>query len=346
MTGFHKPASTALDPLLQRFMHIDFKSMRPKGFNTVIGADIRQCCDRVDRGRGWRRIESCPNCGSKESRTLLTRFGRGLKQCSNCTLGYMEHFPVSTADLIGETDYAYLQEKAYLRNAEYRKERFGKERLELIEQFLPVDPRNATLLDVGCGTGWFLESAIERGYTVEGVEFARELARITSERIDVPITSMPLDEFKGSDRFDVITMFDVLEHVENPQEVLGSIHRLLKPGGVGMIFVPNLESLGNYVLGANSNLIMPAEHLFQFTRKSLSMMLSKASLEILKFSTNGMDIADIAAYMRDEAEKPEVFEFLVDNVDILQAIVDSSGFANHMRFIVRKDQSPPRLAGS
>ena len=70
-----------------------------------------------------------------------------------------------------------------------------------------------------------------------------------------------------------------------------------------------------------------------------STLQQEASLEIVEFSTKGMDIADTAAYYRDNLGQENASRFLVENIDVLQALVDESGYANHMRFVVRKSGS-------
>ena len=87
---------------------------------------------------------------------------------------------------------------------------------------------------------------------------------------------------------------------------------------------------------AESSLVMPAEHLFYFTKKSFHLLLEKIGFQELYFATKGMDIPDIFSFYSDKTEQKEVATFLHEHCDILQAIIDESGYANHMRFIVQR----------
>jgi 2-polyprenyl-3-methyl-5-hydroxy-6-metoxy-1,4-benzoquinol methylase len=140
-------------------------------------------------------------------------------------------------------------------------------------------------------------------------------------------------------KFDVITLFDVLEHVPDPQSVLRAVKDHLHPGGIALLFCPNLDSVGLSILRERSSLVMPAEHLFYFTPKSLRRLIEQTPLEVAEFMTKGMDIPDIMSHFRDEKQSPEVAAFLAEQCRTLQAVIDSAGCANHMRFVVRKPHS-------
>jgi hypothetical protein len=101
-----------------------------------------------------------------------------------------------------------------------------------------------------------------------------------------------------------------------------------------LIFTPNLESLGMSVRGPKSSLVRPAEQLFYFTKASFRQAAQAAGLEVVLAEARGTEIADIYSLYRD-AGKPDTAEFLKENGDALQAIVDMAGWANHMRFVVR-----------
>jgi len=100
------------------------------------------------------------------------------------------------------------------------------------------------LLDVGCATGVFLDGMRRRGWQVQGVEPSTYAVRYARERFG-------LDVFEGlleaaalpTASFDAITMWDVLEHVHEPRPVLSELARLLRPGGILVLSLPNPDSL-------------------------------------------------------------------------------------------------------
>lgn len=134
---------------------------------------------------------------------------------------------------------------------------------------------NTKLLDIGCGDGKFLALAREKGFDVYGVDLdarAVELAKtlrglqnVAAGEWDVAINS------KGWKDFDSVTLFDVLEHLDSPVEMVKSIYSLLRPGGKICISVPRLDRLPR-VFDAEADI--PPHHLTLWTEKALTLLLS------------------------------------------------------------------------
>ena len=321
---------------IKEYLPINLQELRFPGFDKKREQEIRRCIEKVRKGKGTRKIVRCPFCESLEREVIFSRFEMNILQCQACTLGYSEEFPVDTNDVYSDQDYLPIAISDYQDNAEYRKRRFGLERLSIIAQHLGREQRGARLLDVGCGTGWFLECARDAAFDVAGHELGRELAGFTSDRLGIEVWNQPLVEMAVDLPYDVITMFDVLEHVPNPKETLTHIYRLLKPGGIALFFVPNLDSLGFKILKGNSSLCMPVEHLFYFTETALRPVLEHVGFQTVYFATRGMDIPDLYSYYRDILDRPDVARFLEEIIGTLQPIVDGAGCGNHMRFVVRR----------
>jgi 2-polyprenyl-3-methyl-5-hydroxy-6-metoxy-1,4-benzoquinol methylase len=327
-----------LTKALSDYIDIDFSAMRPPGFLEKEATQIYTNVTNVDRAHGWIPNPNCPACGSNRRKVRLERFNRKVMQCLDCDLGYMDAFPADVEDVYSHTGYLETQEVNYLKNVDYRKKRFAMERLDIVRRHLKQPATSARLLDVGCGTGWFLEVAKDQGYMVTGVEIGKELAQYTSKKLGVTVHTVPLTELPATEVFDVITLFDVLEHVRDPGALLESLREHLNPGGIGLLFTPNLDSVGITILREFSSLIMPAEHLFYFTPTSLRRMIEETPLDILDFQTKGTDIPDLYSYFRDDAHVQPVADFLAERGSILQAVIDSAGCANHMRFIVSRQE--------
>jgi 2-polyprenyl-3-methyl-5-hydroxy-6-metoxy-1,4-benzoquinol methylase len=86
------------------------------------------------------------------------------------------------------------------------------------------------VLDVGYGTGWFLQLAQQQGADVCGIELSKPLAEHTGRRLQIPVWTVPPDDLAGVERFDAITLFDLIEHVPDPVRLLKAVARLLSPG--------------------------------------------------------------------------------------------------------------------
>jgi len=100
------------------------------------------------------------------------------------------------------------------------------------------------LLDIGSALGWFMQAAAQRSYETWGVEPERAIANLAAQRTGRPVF---VGRFEDStyepEFFDVVTIFDVLEHVVDPGEIITKIHTILRPGGHLVIRVPDLNGL-------------------------------------------------------------------------------------------------------
>jgi 2-polyprenyl-3-methyl-5-hydroxy-6-metoxy-1,4-benzoquinol methylase len=326
----------SLKTALQNYLNIDVSSMRPAGFLDKEASQIKTTVSNVNRGHGWIPNLNCPACGSERSEIIMTRFGRNVLQCRACEIGYMEGFPADLGDVYSHEGYNDTQETNYLHNVDYRKQRFAFERLNIIRRHITKPASSTRLLDIGCGTGWFLEVAMREGFPVSGLEMGKEIAQATSRRLKIRIYTEAVAELPASEQFDVITLFDVLEHVPDPAAVLRAVREHLRHGGIALLFTPNLDSVGLSILRERSSLVMPAEHLFYFTPKSLRRLIEQTPLEVVEFQTKGMDIPDVMSHFRDDKQLQPVADFLVEQCNVLQAVIDSAGCANHMRFVVRR----------
>lgn len=141
------------------------------------------------------------------------------------------------------------------------------------------------LLDVGCAAGGFLREMDRTGkWDVRGVEPNAHMARFAREELGLDVFSGRLPEAGFSDEtFDVVTMWDVLEHVYDPQATLMEVRRILRPGGVFIASVPNANSVdaelfGRYWVGLDF-----PRHLYVFSESTLAALLKKARLRPERF---------------------------------------------------------------
>lgn len=144
------------------------------------------------------------------------------------------------------------------------------------------------LLDVGASAGFFVKAAVDAGWEAKGVELSADAARLASERYGVEVLCGRLEDFAlepGS--FDVVTMWDLIEHVVNPKEELEQARTLLRPGGLLVISTPNLDGWYprlSYKVAPRIGrwpAVEPPLHLSQFTVKSLRWLLADMGWKIL-----------------------------------------------------------------
>lgn len=172
-------------------------------------------------------------------------------------------------------------------------------RLNKIFSFSKSKTEKLKLLDIGTGEGKTLIEGYKRGWEVTGID-------IVDNRIDLAkndkitfIQGKFIETVFPDDYFDIIYVDSVLEHVLIPKEYLLKINRLLKPGGVVYIGVPNEDSLFNDIkkisLSISGNSILSSKikpfknpyHIFGFNRKSLEYVIKRTNFEILEISNFG-----------------------------------------------------------
>jgi SAM-dependent methyltransferase len=134
------------------------------------------------------------------------------------------------------------------------------------------------VLDVGCAAGFFLEAAAARGFDAYGVELSAEARAQASEALRGRIESS-LDAVDGS--FDVITLWDVLEHMPSPPEVLAALAPRLRDGGVLGIVLPVLGSVNTRLAPRSWDQYKPPEHLWFFSPKALRALLRSQGFEVV-----------------------------------------------------------------
>ncbi len=139
----------------------------------------------------------------------------------------------------------------------------------------------ASMLDLGCGSGAFLETAKECGWSVVGVDPDMK-AIATARQRGFEVYQGGVEVFNGkTELFDAITMNHVIEHLHDPLVTLGACHRLLKPGGQIYIDTPNAESIGHRAFGKYWRGLESPRHMVLFSTRSLERALRKSGFTMV-----------------------------------------------------------------
>lgn len=141
------------------------------------------------------------------------------------------------------------------------------------------------LLDVGAGNGYFVHLArSEFGMNAEGLEISAAEADFARDTFGVELLRGDLSVVR--DRYDVITSFNVLEHVKQPTGLLEQMSERLAPGGLIVVTTPNPSCIHRRLRGLNKwNMVCPPHHINLFTRAGLQEMLSRQGFDVLEYST-------------------------------------------------------------
>ncbi len=138
--------------------------------------------------------------------------------------------------------------------------------LQRIEKYVP----KGTLLDVGAGVGLFLNEARQRGWSIAGVELSQAAVNTAESQFNIHLIQGDITRLADypDASFDVVTAFDVAEHLESPTLLFREAHRLLRPHGLFIWTTPNYDSLARRLLRSKWYNILPF-HLVYFTKRSI-----------------------------------------------------------------------------
>jgi 2-polyprenyl-3-methyl-5-hydroxy-6-metoxy-1,4-benzoquinol methylase len=278
----------------------------------------------------------CPLCGGCEKRSYLAWRSYGLYECLACGAVSPNVDPVRIASLnlhslpIVEEDV----KREILATYDYRKQTFASERLIYMQELIPGFGTAAdAVLDVGCGPGYFLSHLQDQGIRGRGLEVNPFCVRFCNETgLDVADARLE-DEPDGA--YSLITMFDVLEHLDRPVEFFRTASRKLRPGGCLLAYTPNLHSMSSQLMGGEHNMIAVFNHLCFYDARSLDFLARQTGFKVANCDYYGLDVMDYLA-MKEADEGYPFFEHLRPMVAPLQALVDAHGLGNSMRVLFRK----------
>ncbi len=143
-------------------------------------------------------------------------------------------------------------------------------------------PQRGCILDVGTADGAFLHVCQQRGWQVAGCELNRQLCDRGKQHYDIPIHPGTIFDMGLKDKsFDVVTLWDVLEHTTHPKSVLQECQRVLTPGGLLVVNYPDINSLVARLTGRRWVLLL-STHLYYFTFPTMEKMLVKTGFRVLQ----------------------------------------------------------------
>lgn len=221
-----------------------------------------------------------------------------LVRCKQCGLVYLNPQPVDEEIRELYSDDYFIQWYSSEDKGEFSRKYF----FNLFAGNPIMTNSRGNLLDVGCGMGFFLEVARTWNWDVKGVELSPFASAHCREKKNLDVHTGTLDSAGYPDsHFDVITAFDVLEHLKDLHGFLSSVARILKEDGMFIVLVPNYDSPVfqlDRVLCGLKKAPMPnvPEHLTYFTAGTLTALFQKNGLHIDTITTTGAN--DDGEYMR------------------------------------------------
>jgi 2-polyprenyl-3-methyl-5-hydroxy-6-metoxy-1,4-benzoquinol methylase len=226
--------------------------------------------------------ESCPVCAEHSNQPIypvvqdpITLDFFQVVQCSACHLVFTIPRP--------EAMQRYYPEK--YRDYGTAVRRILKALYSLrVSRWLRLKPEGGSVLEVGCGSGLMLAAFQRRGWRALGVERSEEVTRTVHTAPGVKIVTTPVEALSADIAFDLIVLFQVLEHIADPVTLLRECARRLAPGGHVIVNVPNFSSWQSRFAGARWLHLDPPRHQSHFTPQTLASTLERAGLCVKELS--------------------------------------------------------------
>ena len=150
--------------------------------------------------------------------------------------------------------------------------------------------RGRRFLDVGCGLGYMLDVAHDRGFTVEGIDYNRSAVEWIAGKYTFAANCGDFMAYQGG-QCDVITMLDVIEHLPRPLDALAKTASLTRPGGIFVLSTMDSDSFVSRLLGHRlEDFRRTREHLYFFNRRTIRAALRRAGFQVLRIDTYGLTI--------------------------------------------------------
>lgn len=257
-------------------------------------------------------------CGDRSALPQFTRNGFGLQRCIACGCVFVGDDPAAI-------DFSALYDESYYRGghdavfADYLGEEVARRaqarrRLWQLRHLPPRAPQQGRLLDIGCAAGFFLAEA-RRHYDAQGVELSAWAAAQARERFGLRVCTGTLEQAAlPADHFDLVTLWDVIEHVAAPVPLLAEAARVLRPGGLLVLTTGDWGSAHARALGADWHLVAPPWHLTMFDRATMTQAAQRAGLRRVHCASEG--VGGPAAFWRRRAGL--LLARLLDRGDIMR----------------------------
>lgn len=230
----------------------------------------------------------CPICGSSKSKIILNELERTIYKCSHCSTIRLirkkrkienvyknQYFINEYKEQYGKT---YLEDKKNI-------ESLGEKRIQIINTLRGNS--KGLLLDIGAAYGFFLNVARKYLWKTEGIEIIDKAVQYARKKLNLNVKKQTIEKMKLQ-KYDVITLWYVFEHLENPLKEFSKIATALNKDGILALGVPNGGGLT-----ARFNLkewlkIRPDDHFFDFSVRAFKVLAKKNSLKLLKVKNRGV----------------------------------------------------------
>jgi len=232
-------------------------------------------------------IDTCPVCGAcdftliyNDARDPITLDSFRVVGCSVCGVAYTMPRPVSLDRYYPRQYRAYGAVVTRVLRALYGLR---------VSRWARLKPQGGSVLEVGCGPGLMLAAFQRRGWRVSGIERNEATAEAARQTLGTRAIVTSIQDLPADARFDLIVMFQVLEHISEPAALLLECAKRLAPGGILIANVPNFSSWQSRFAGSKWMHLDVPRHLVHYTPQSMRKTLERAGLTLSSMSFTSLE---------------------------------------------------------
>lgn len=314
---------------------IDIEKLHPQGVLERVRKIREEDMKRYRDGGAQKVRVNCYICGIDNCEKIFEKEGFDFVRCRRCGLVYVN--PRLAIDkvkgLYNSQRFEYQFENLFIKSGEYRQKSLYSQRLTWIESFI----KGGKLLDIGSATGHFLQSAENRGWRAIGVEISKYAHEYSTKKLKLEVINSTLIEANFPEGlFDVVTIWDTLEHMVDPLENLIETRKVLRPEGMVFAITPNFDSAEVMLFGKDCDTIVPDAHLIYFDKGTLGKLFKKAGFAVVEIQMRGIDIDHAIFNIKNVLKGKYDTRFLEEKKQVLQEIIDLAGKGNFIFIAAKK----------